>query len=134
MSTSKKKKKGERFSKNDLEYLVFSLNEHMELLDHQHSCPWENTLAEHKTHAKAVIQKAPLLKGKGAKPKEVISEEDYFFIEFVIQERSDFLYEGQGVSWKQYSPHNDATFGSKLLSKLRRVLGLQQENSIVAVE
>ena len=136
MVTPSKKKKGEKFNDKDLDYFVFSVNEHMTLLEENCSCPWENTVAEHNAHAQEIIQKLSLLKGRGTKPKpkEVITDDDYFFLEFVVNERVDFLFEGQGSAWNHGSPRGDVTVGVRLLAKLRKILGLQSGYFFSAAE
>lgn len=122
---SNKKKRGSRFTDTEMEYLVFTLDEHLKLLESNLSIPWEDTFTDQRKHVKLIKDKLPLLKKRGSKPKEIISEEDFFFIEFSMDERSSFMQEGIVSPWKGKTHSSDIARQEKLLHKLRRVLGLK---------
>lgn len=117
-----RKRKGDIITKKDVAYVSFSLDEHIALLENKKSCPWDNTVCMHKTHAENI--KKALAEMRKTK-KVIIDENDYLFIQFSLNERADFLTEGIGTSWHKDAIY-DAIKNTRFLAKLRRILGLSE--------
>ena len=118
---AEKSTKTKKLTKNDVDFIAFSLDEHNTLLKRHYGISWErNTALEIKRSEE--IKKAMELMVKTGTTK--ISEDDFYFIEFGMKERADFAAEGVGRLWTT-SPTSDVTKTVKTIKKLAAICGFK---------
>lgn len=107
----------------DINFLHFNLNEHINLLEERHGVPFENTIAAEKERGEAVFRKVIIANKLHCK----IKKDDFYFIEFALEERGDFIAEGIGRVSQPGAGHlAEAARCTWLLKKLRRWCGIRE--------
>lgn len=103
---------------NDIRFLRFNFDEYLALLRSNHSCPQEKTIEKEKERGTAVIRKIVDANFR----KVQISEEDFIFVQYFLEERGDFIAEGVGRVQKEGTrfPVESAKC-QKLIKKIRRL-------------
>lgn len=110
-------------TKTDVDFIHYALAEHIAIVKSNHGCPWEASLAEEKKQVEQIKRKLPV--GDNLKAP-ALTKDDFWFLDFALCERSDFVNEGVGTSWFQ-NPRYDAVKTNRLLVRLRRLLGISLE-------
>ena len=103
---------------NDIRFLRFNFNEYLSLLSSNHSCPQEKTIEKEKERGYAVIQEIVYANFR----KVQISEEDFIFAQYFLEERGDFIAEGVGKVEKEGTLFRvESAKCQKLINKIRRL-------------
>ena len=110
--------RAKRITFRDISFLRFSFEEYLALLRQHKSCPQERTIELEAEYGEAVIRNISYAYYK----KTLISEDDFAFAEYFLEERGDFIAEGIG---RVYKPGTQFAAESaqcqKLINKLRDI-------------
>lgn len=120
-------KKAERISTNlsveDIQFIFYAVSQHIDIVKNNRGIAWDASLEKETACLESLRQKLPSHKGT-SRPK--ISRDDFWFLEFTLNERKDFINEGLGTPWFQ-NPRYDSIKTSFLIDRLRRALGITCE-------
>lgn len=110
-----------RLTRDEMDFISFSIDEHLGLIDNHHGCLWEKNKKEEKKKGYRVVHAI-----KDASVDEKIEPEDFWFLQFVLSETADFGVEGVCQTWCK-NPACSATKAQKLIHKLAILAGISKE-------
>lgn len=113
--------------KKDLDFIAFAADEHMRLVQNGYSCLWGDASPQHERVRVTEVLDSLAGKcsdnGKTQPSRAPLTMDDFWFLEFVLAERRDFLLEGIGQPWSG-SAESDTRMMERILERLRQAVGL----------
>ena len=109
-------------SEKDIEYICYSMDEHLELLKEGMSAPLNGSIKKELSTNYKLIDKI--------EQQQTLSKPEYWDLYYVMTERADWVAEGKGTPYNGFTALNDAGKTSRILRKLGKLFGLTNEEML----
>lgn len=123
MNNKQEKQTSISLSRSDVEFIYYAVNQHMEMVKTHHGMAWDYSLEKEAAYLESLKRRLPMHQGTEY-PR--ISRNDFWFLEYTLNERNDFVNEGVGTPWFK-APKYDSLRTSAIINRLRRALGISKE-------
>lgn len=110
-------------TEDDIKFIYYAVNQHMETVKNYRGMPWECSMKKEAECLESLKERLP--EGQNlAFPQ--ITRNDFWFIEYTLNEHCAFVGEGYGKPWSK-SARSDSHKTTYLVERLRKFLGITTE-------